>query len=323
MKKILSTLRTELGQISYSFKQRNSKDKIKAQYKAIKGMQLHSTLPPRTLKREELWAVSVVKNEIDVLPLVIDHFLAQGIDKLLIADNLSSDGTWEYLQEKAANDPRILISRDTVIEHTQSEKMTWLSHIAWQRGARWIIPFDADEFWYAPSTTLKSFLKNTDSSVIYARFHHTVPVIDSPQDLKNTELIMDTANSFPGKVAFKTHPLAIIWPGNHNVARLGKQSCDLDIIHVQYRGVQQIARKVRQGTESSKLTGEDLSWFAPHWEAGSKLSDEQIQQVWENISSGKPDERIKFAAEGPMKRSKFLQWTSWNQQKLDSIRPLN
>lgn len=308
----LQRARQELGQLSYSAKQYASLRAIKRQIMAIRQINMMSDLPPLCLGRKSLWAISVVKNELDILPHVIDHLFNQGVDKVLIADNQSDDGTWEYLCERATADKRLLVARDTNPVHAQSEKMTYMAHMAWWRGARWIIPFDGDEFWFAQGQTLKEYFQGADKDVAYAGFHHTVPTVDSPCDIVQTELVMDSADSFPGKVAFRSHPLAVIIPGNHNVTRLGPRERALEILHVQYRGVEQIIRKVRQGTASSRLTEEDLSWFAPHWEAGSRLSRQEIQDVWSNISQGKPDERIKFVAQGPMRRGRFLQWKTWD-----------
>ncbi|MBS6433869.1 MAG: glycosyltransferase family 2 protein, partial [Rothia mucilaginosa] len=149
--------------------------------------------------------------------------------------------------------------------------------------------------------------------IYYAGFHHTVPTVDSPENIVDTELVMDASYPFPGKCAFRSHPFAVVIPGNHDVCRLGDIDQRLEIVHLQYRGIAQIARKVRVGTETSRRTGEDLSYFAPHWEAGSKLSDAEIAEVWENISHGRPDERIKFVAEGPIVHGKFLKWNYWNE----------
>ena len=207
--KFLPALRTELGQLSYSLKARKTPQQWRDQYAAIRGIRIFNTPSihyrgPRT----EVWGIAMVKDEIDILPSVIDHMFQQGVHRLLIADNLSHDGTREYIRERSTHDSRIIYAEDNYIPYVQSEKMTWLAHLAWRYGARWVIPFDADEFWYAPSDTLAKFLQTCQSSVIYAGFHHSVPVTENPSDVINTELIMDTANSFPGKVAFRAHPLA-------------------------------------------------------------------------------------------------------------------
>ena len=207
--KFLTALRTELGQLSYSLKARKTPQQWRDQYAAIRGIRIFNTpsvhyRDPRT----EVWGIAMVKDEIDILPSVIDHMFQQGVHRLLIADNLSHDGTREYIRERSTHDSRIIYAEDNYIPYVQSEKMTWLAHLAWRYGARWVIPFDADEFWYAPSDTLAKFLQTCQSSVIYAGFHHSVPVTENPSDVINTELVMDTADSFPGKVAFRAHPLA-------------------------------------------------------------------------------------------------------------------
>ena len=313
---LLSKIRSELGQLSYSFKRRNTPKLWRDQVEAIRFLKVHN-LPAPHLKgpRQEVWAVSVVKNELDILPSVLDHFFAQGIDRIIVADNLSTDGTREYLRQRANEDSRLIFAEDNCDRHIQSEKITYLSHLAWRSGARWIIPFDGDEFWYAEDEKLGDFLRNAPDNmgIYYAGFHHTVPTVDSPENIVDAELVMDASYPFPGKCAFRSHPFAVVSPGNPEGGRLGDIERRLEMVHRQYRGIAQIARKVRVGTETSRRTGEDLSYFAPHWEAGSKLSDAEIAEVWENISHGRPDERIKFVAEGPIVHGKFLKWNYWNE----------
>lgn len=123
---------------------------------------------------------------------------------------------------------------------------------------------------------------------------------------------MDTSPSQPGKVAARSHPFLFIGPGNHYAARVGGEVGGLHIAHAQYRGPAQIARKVRQGTAAAQLTGEDLSWFSPHWAAGARLDDREIEDVWRRISRGLPDPRIGFAAAGPMATLSPLTWSTWD-----------
>ena len=110
---LLSKIRSELGQLSYSFKRRNTPKLWRDQVEAIRFLKVHN-LPAPHLKgpRQEVWAVSVVKNELDILPSVLDHFFAQGIDRIIVADNLSTDGTREYLSQRANEDPRLIFAED-------------------------------------------------------------------------------------------------------------------------------------------------------------------------------------------------------------------
>lgn len=291
---------------------RDGEARISQQLRVHRSMHLPRLSPPRTpRKRDQLWAVSVCRDELDILPSVIDHLFDQGVDNILIADNRSKDGTREYLEERSKADPRLHLAIDTEPAHLQSAKMTVLAHAAWRSGAQWIIPFDADEFWYAKGSSLKTHLATETKSIVYADFHHMVPTTEAPSDPRAAEYYINTMSSFPGKVAFRSHPLAIVGPGNHYVERVGHRGPGLYIAHAQYRSRKQIARKVRQGTDSSKLTGEDLSWFAPHWEKGSLLSDSEVTEVWKNISQGKPDHRIGFEPDGSPTKAHPLTWKTW------------
>lgn len=306
------SLRQDLGQASWVCKDFIKHRSLPAQMRAMKHMQLPN-LPRRRRKEGEVWGVTLVKNEADILPLVIEHLFAQGISHIIVGDNMSTDDTPEILEEFALKTGRVHVARDREPAHIQAEKMTYMCHAAWRAGADWIIPFDGDEFWFAPEGRLADYLRAQSADMIYADFLHMVPTTPDPEDLINTEFIVDTKPSFPGKVAVRSHRWLKMGPGNHYALRVGATSHGLKIAHAQYRSPEQVARKVRQGSAATALTGEDLSWFSPHWEAGSKLSNAEILEVWENISHGRPDERIQFAANGPMLKAHPLRWKTWNE----------
>ena len=90
--------------------------------------------------------VSIVRNEADILELTIRHHLRKGFELLLIADNDSDDGTRDVLRMCAARDPRVHWTRDGTGMFHQAKTVTGLAREAFSRGARWIVPFDADEF---------------------------------------------------------------------------------------------------------------------------------------------------------------------------------
>ncbi len=305
------TAREELGQVSWFLRKYRSPRRWATQVGVIRRMTL-PTLPRARRRPGEIWGVSVVRDELDVLPLVIDHLFAQGVAHVLIADNRSKDGTREFLTELAARDARVHVALDEEPAHHQSEKMTWLAHHAWRAGADWIVPFDADEFWFAPGRRLAEALGASSAGIVHAHFHHMVPVEPGPSDLVSAEFILDATGSRPGKVALRAHPLAEIGPGNHTASRVGGEAVGLAIAHAQYRSPTQVARKMRQGHAAAQLTGEDLSWFSPHWASGAALSDPEILEVWDNISHGRPDPRIDYRAVGPMLRLRPLSWSTWD-----------
>lgn len=304
-------IRTELRHIGRVVRDHGSGPRLKGYVRAVRTLSL-PRLSRRRRQPGEVWGVSVVRDELDVLPSVVRHLLDQGVDHILVADNLSADGTREWLLEAAGADARLHVALDANPAHDQAAKMTLLAHHARRAGADWIIPFDADEFWFARGAALGDFLRCTSANVVYADFVHMVPTTPAPTDMFAAEYVLDTQPAFPGKVAFRSHPLAVLAPGNHSVSRPGVGSHGLAIAHAQYRSPSQIARKVRQGTRAARLTGEDLSWFSPHWEAASTLSDATIADIWGNISRGLPDERIQYKAFGPMLTLQPLTWRTWD-----------
>jgi hypothetical protein len=97
-----------------------------------------------------LAGISIFRNEEDLVDANLRHHLAQGVDLLLIADNNSTDATARVLERAAKGDRRIRWSRTGDIGFHQAEVVTELARTAMRRGATWILPFDADEFWCAP-----------------------------------------------------------------------------------------------------------------------------------------------------------------------------
>lgn len=307
------SIRGSLGQLSWFLKSYPHPRAWRQQAQAIRDL----TLPPlpRAPKgeRRQVWAVSVVRDEADIIEHTVRHLLSQGIDHVLVADNRSTDETPEILRELGRETGRVHLARDHHVAHIQSQKVTYLAHAAWRHGARWIIPFDADEFWFARGQSVASYLQILGNiGIVHADFFHMVPVDGPVTDPSDATFVLDSHPSFPGKVAAQAHPLLYVGPGNHYAARVGGETGGLAIAHAQYRGPEQVARKLRQGAVTARMTGEDTSWFSPHWEAGSLLDDHEIQSVWERISAGLPDERIQFAALGPMVRVKPLQWETWD-----------
>ena len=90
----------------------------------------------------------MVRNEADIIRVNVLHHLSLGLDCLLIVDNGSTDGTDRELQ-RLSRDRRVRWHRDDS-PYRQSEIITGLARDAFRSGADWVLPLDADEFWWAP-----------------------------------------------------------------------------------------------------------------------------------------------------------------------------
>jgi Methyltransferase domain/Glycosyl transferase family 2 len=112
----------------------------------------------------QLWALMIVRNEADILALNVLHHLSAGVDRFLIVDNGSTDGTTLVLERLARERPvRWTMERGPA---RQSEILTALAREAYLAGADWVLPIDADEFWWSEARTLRTELRNSRAGAL-------------------------------------------------------------------------------------------------------------------------------------------------------------
>ena len=112
----------------------------------------------------KIFGVMMVRNEADILRINVLHHLDQGVDYFLIVDNGSWDGTDGVLQKMSRNG-RVGWIRDPGPYH-QSEITTELAREAFHRGADWVVPIDADEFWWAPGGNFRDVLEKSEAGAL-------------------------------------------------------------------------------------------------------------------------------------------------------------
>ena len=147
-------------------------------------------------------AVTMVKDEADIIGRVITHLLEQEVDRVILA-------------ELASKYP-VTVVQDNLAAYYQSEKMTALAKLARNHGAKWVIPFDADELWFAPGATLASYLRASDKKQFRAAVHNAIPT-----ETAGVWRLDQRAASLP-KTAVATLPGMNISMGNHFVDRPGE-----------------------------------------------------------------------------------------------------
>uniref|UniRef100_UPI0035CA8069 glycosyltransferase family 2 protein n=1 Tax=uncultured Sphingomonas sp. TaxID=158754 RepID=UPI0035CA8069 len=106
----------------------------------------------RTLPTAAVYGLSVVRNEIDRLPYLLDYYRSIGVEQFLFVSDHSSDGTTEYLLEQS--DCAVFLP-DTSFKDSRCG-------VDWQALLldlyccdAWVITFDADEiFTYPHAETL-------------------------------------------------------------------------------------------------------------------------------------------------------------------------
>lgn len=315
----LARLRTEAGQLSWFLR-----DQLPAATRAKRraarlGLNL-PVLPRGSRQPGQVWGVTMVRDEQDVIADSLTHLLAQGLDHLLVADNLSVDDTPQILAELARRDTRIHVAHDSEPAYYQAEKMTRLALAATHAGADWIVPFDADEFWFADSRSVAEHLRAQGRleplvGVVTATWHHMLPTQPAPMPLREREFVIDSAATVPGKVAMRAHRWGTLHVGNHFAQRVGERTGGLHIAHAVFRDPAQVARKVRQGSAAVMLTNPGNE-IAPYWRAGAQISDQELASLWSHLIAGGAEPRLGLHDNGPKVRARPLCWDTWDPEHL-------
>lgn len=265
-----------------------------------------------------LWAIAMAKDEGDIVYDTLCHLAANEVDGIIIADNLSKDNTREQI-EKAARyiknikpNLNLIILEDNVIAYEQSDKMTALAHKARENGANWIIPFDVDEIWFSPNSTLKKALIDIDNQGydIYRSLYtnHSITVYDEQNISPFKSMIYKWNLPTNHKSCFKfrqNDSRVKISNGNHFVQHNGwdigrnvKVAIDdygsdrvvfgpktVQIRHFQWRSLDQFIRKILKSYESCKAleSNSDLyngAAWAEHFKIYEKDGIEGLKQYY-------------------------------------------
>jgi glycosyltransferase involved in cell wall biosynthesis len=225
-----------------------------------------------------------VRDEVDIIGPVVANLLSQGVERVLVADNLSDDGTTDVLADMAARSPVTVLS-DRLAAYYQAEKMTLLARSAASAGAGWVLPFDADEVWLAPGTTVASWLAACTADVVQVPVFNHVPTSGDdqaePDPLRRLRWRKADPNQLH-KVVFRADPRARLQQGNHGVARPGSRCRGLEIRHFPYRSRRQFVRKLRQGS-AALVAGDVDRELGKHWRPAAEASDEELGRQWDEL----------------------------------------
>lgn len=230
--------------------------------------------------------VTMVRDEADIIEHTLRHMATQ-VDFLIVSDNRSTDGTTDILQSLVGKlRVPLLLHRDDTVGYEQSKKMTALARAAAEEfRCDWIVPFDADEIWYAPNGNLSRFLDQWPNVHIIeaSLYDHVATALDDPDDANPISRIKwrrSYAATLP-KVAVRSHESLRIGMGNHDAEysfapRHSRHQ--LAIRHFPYRSPEQIVRKIRNGAEAYAAT--DLpEHYGAHWRGWGRILEEHGEQA--------------------------------------------
>lgn len=235
----------------------------------------------------------MMRDEADVAYHTLMHMAEEGLDAILVADNLSTDATRSELERAAADLAgrcEVIIDDDPEPGFYQSVKMTNLARRAAAAGAEWIVPFDADELWLARDR-VGWVLEHLSSEVMVATaalYHHFATRIDPPGDNPFLTMAWHQPAVAPlHKVAFRWREGCRILQGNHGVVYEGepvRTAPALTIRHFPYRRFEQFARKAETGAAAYAATTLPESEGA-HWRQYgailANLGEDGLREVWD------------------------------------------
>lgn len=223
-------------------------------------------------------AITMARDEADIIGSTVAHLVGQ-VDRVLVADNLSTDGTGEIARAAGAD-----VVDDPDPAYRQAEKMTALAHEARARyGATWIVPFDADEVWYARGARLGDHLAAVEP------MHHLVAAdlfdhVATAEDVDDVDpvrsIVWRRRDPAPlPKVAVRYRPDVVIHQGNHGAHFTAfvpaAHPARLVVRHFPYRSPAQLVRKVRNGAAAYLAAGDTVAADAgAHWRQWGRMLDE-------------------------------------------------
>ncbi len=223
----------------------------------------------------------LVKDEADIIEPVLRHLLTQ-VDHVIVADNGSTDGTFEILNAMR-HEPGVELRADPELGYWQSRKTSALAYDAYVAGFDWVVPCDADEVWYAHERRLGDMLDGMppDIQIVTAELYNHLPTLEDDETITNPlERIgwRQRERAPLPKVAARTSTDLVIEAGNHGARYKygpGFRGAGALIRHYSWRTEAQYLRKIRNGERAYAATTLPEGTGA-HWRA------------WE----GKPDEAI-------------------------------
>jgi len=269
-------------------------------------------------KNFRLVMVMLVRNEQDILAQNIKFHLNLGVDFVYVINNNSTDGTQAILDgfEKQG----VLKHRfEPGEDYAQNKWMSVAIREARDRfGADWVIPCDADEFWWPRCGDLKSAIRSVFrssptavASIKCKRFnmlpdnpekinkpfspaHFTWRVFTPYPKPKSDKDLLELDQPWilyyvPHKVVVKTDQFHAISMGNHNSKSFDDGSSvsteEICIYHYPIRSKQQFLSKIQNGAEGLSRIFHWERWYRSLKDG--KLSDEFSTQILsvENIKS--------------------------------------
>ena len=228
-----------------------------------------------------------VRNEELLIETTLRHILAQGVDRVLISDANSIDGTREAIA-RADLSGKVSLFTDDLPYCDQPVEMNRLAGYAAEWGADWVLPFDADEFPYAPNGgTIADALNAQPPNVckVFLRVWNHL-------DWNRRETVPGSINGalnhcapiWQRKVVFRWQRGAKLLIGQHGVSFEGPHTEGvLDLRELKYISVDHFKAKIRG--QLDRLDPSLGFGYADHVRRFDGASDAEMEATWNEMSA--------------------------------------
>jgi len=227
-----------------------------------------------------VFGIAMVKDEADIIAQTVGWMVAQ-VDKVIVMDNGSTDGTREILAELP-----ITVIDDPEVGYYQSRKMSRLAQVCQEAGATWIVPFDADEIHSClADRRLAAALSALPEDVLVVEsplFDHVATGVD-PDGPPVSRMGWRRAECSPlRKVAVRAIDGVQIHQGNHgatfpNNPHPKSVTSLTQVRHFPYRSIEQFVSKIRNGAAAYSASNLPDSAGA-HWRQYGQILDERGEE---------------------------------------------
>jgi hypothetical protein len=246
----------------------------------------------------KLVAVMVVWNEALILPTNLAYHRSIGVDEFRIIDNGSEDETAAVLaHERETHGDVHWTSAPGAFR--QSQMVTGLARDAIASGAEWVLPVDADEFWWTPdgnvrpvlgeATEVGSLVCEVDNFVQRRSVHHPgrselrtmtyrAKPTGTPEEarmLVETGKIAFVEMIYPPKQILRAAPDLVVGIGNHtaqNLAGPAQATTKIRVLHAPIRSRDALYRRAEHGRRLEAVNpSPSAGWHVRRW---ARLADD-------------------------------------------------
>ncbi len=233
----------------------------------------------------------LARDEADIVETQVRYHLAAGIDFVIATDHRSVDGTSEILRA-LEREGRLRYIRLDADEVSQAEEVTRMARLAaTEHDADWVIPSDADEFWWPRNGGFHDVLEAIPPEVGVLRgFIRTfVPRPDDGRPFYErltiaARPVAEVAGMYLPNVhvLHRAHPGVRVNRGSHDayadgLGRLIRDWCPFEVLHFPIRMPEQVGRKYTNAYQARN----DGERGGKHVQAAYRaLTEGGLEELW-------------------------------------------